>query len=51
MILVESGESGISGMERSLEYPEDDEVVDNNGDLAGGLHKQGLCGPNIFGVS
>ncbi len=49
--LVESGESGTSVKDdRSLEYPEDEEVVEGNGDLKG-LQWQDLCGPNIFWVS
>ena len=49
--LVESGESGTSvNDDRSLEYPEDEEVVEGKGDLKG-LHLQDLCGPNIFRVS
>ena len=49
--LVESGESGTSVKDdRSLEYPEEEDVVEGKGDLKG-LQWQDLCGPNIFRVS
>ena len=49
--LVESGESGTSvNDDRSLQYPDEEDVTDGKGDLKG-LHLQDLCGPNILRVS